>query len=173
MSIVELSKTIDTLAKSINEKNEELERLKKDFDDKLKVINQYIGLFNNKDGEQVQELNKMSSEELTSMITKKIHCNNCNNIVWDLNQESEYILIPKSPVKLIRADDKTISQPKSENSAVKNVSATMGSSEAQLDKPATQSTRTKKKGRSHITCSYCRQQGHVRANCHARLNKPL
>lgn len=172
MSIVELLKTIDTLAKSINEKNEELERLKKDFDDKLKVINQYIGLFNNRDEEQVQELN-MSSDELTGMITKNIHCNNCNNIIWDLNQESEYILIPKSAVKLIRADDKTISHPKPENLAVKNVVATLGSLEAQFDKPAMQLTKAKKKGRSHITCSYCHQQGHVRANCHARLNKPL
>ncbi|CCE85339.1 Piso0_004928 [Millerozyma farinosa CBS 7064] len=173
MSIVELSKTIDTLAKSINEKNEELERLKRDFDNKLKVINQYIGLFNNKDGEEAEELNNMNSKELTEMITKKIHCNHCNNIIWDVNQESEYILIPRSAVKLIRVDDKTMPQQKFENTASKGVSANLGSSESQFEKPATQSTKTKKKGRSHITCSYCHQQGHVRANCHARLNKPL
>lgn len=173
MSIVELLKTIDTLAQSIKEKNEELERLKKDFDDKLKVINQYIRLFNNRDGEKDQESSNMSSEELTGMISKKIRCNHCNNLVWDLNQESQYILVPKYTLRLICADDAMIPQLNSENSGAKNMLACLGSLEAQFDKLATQPTKTKKKGKPHITCSYCHQQGHVRANCHARLNKPL
>ncbi|CCG23060.1 hypothetical protein CORT_0D02120 [Candida orthopsilosis Co 90-125] len=144
MSIVELSQEIDKLAKVIIQKNLELENLKKGYDERLRVINDFIAKVH---PGQVNE--RISSETFTQQISKSITCPNCNHVVYNNSQE-EFVLLPNKQIEYLS----------SEGGVVKPQVTT-----PQPMKLSTQNSKRK----SHITCSYCKKQGHTRANCKKRL----
>lgn len=145
MSIVELLQTVDTLAQLINQKNKELEKLKLNYDAKLKQINQYISLFSTDD-------QPIEDKKLLDIINTPVKCNNCDHVVWDITQDTHYIIIPKNSIKYLQSD------------ALK----TLPAKEPFQYQPPKSTPNSKKK-----TCSYCNKTGHSRARCFKRLNTEL
>lgn len=152
MSIIELLNEIGKLAQIINEKNHELENLRKNYDTKLQMINKYI-----------EELSLSSSsspstiteERLIAQLSESIECPNCQYRIWENCKNSDFLLIPKSKIA-------TRSNPGLYDKA------------STPPTPVEPSTITKPyKKKSNIVCSYCKKTGHTRAKCRTRLITPI
>jgi len=145
MSIVELLQEVDKLAKVIIQKNLELEELKKGYNHRLHVINEFIAKVQ---PDQIDD-DKITSESFTQHWNNKVTCPNCNHIVYN-NSEQEFVLIPKKQLEYLSSQPEF---PKHQEPTPHRLSVN--------------NQKTKKK--SHITCSFCKEQGHTRANCKKRL----
>lgn len=141
MSIVELQKTVETLAQLITQKNQELEQLKLDYDAKLKQINNYISVFS-PDGLPIDDT------KLIDIIGQPVKCNNCEHIVWDIKQNTDFLIVPKNSIRYLQNP-----QP--------------------VPKKEPFQYQTKSHSKSKKTCSYCNETGHLRARCFKRLNSEL
>ena len=150
MSILELLKEIDKLAKIINEKNKELETLQKNYDSKLHTINKYIESISPSTTGTVPE------EQLINAISKPIECPHCHQKLWDNQEKSTFLLIPKQ--KIDTKFDTTV--------AVRD-------EQPQPQQLTTSTTSNKQKKKTNIVCSYCKMTGHTRAKCYKRLNTPV
>lgn len=145
MSIVELLQEVDKLAKVIIQKNQELDTLKRGYNERLRVINNFIAKVH---PDQVDE--RITSEAFTQEISKEINCPNCNHTVYNNDQE-EFILIPKKQIEYLPLEGDTATSEKK-------------------DRPPPQKKfNQNSKRKAHITCSFCKEQGHTRANCKKRL----
>lgn len=152
MSAVELQKTIESLVEVVSEKNRELEKIKSEYDAKLREISQYLDTIqdsvNANDPASLSDRSpnpKISDEKLIETVKQHIKCPKCDAEVWNIEQNTNYILIPRLKLQIVQQ---------------KHVSA-----EPVQPKPFTFTKKSAKK-----TCSYCHQTGHSRARCLQRLN---
>lgn len=160
MSIVELLKSVDILARAIAEKTKELEDLKKVYEEKLETINAYI--LNVQESILLQDQDEIDDDHFISQITEPIRCTKCNTEVYGNTLDSKFILVPKSKLKNII--------PKQMKPEVKipNVEKLTLSSSTDSEKL----TRNHHYSKSKKTCSYCKKAGHSRAKCLTRLSTP-
>ena len=174
MSIVELLKSVDTLAKIINQKNNELEELKKGYDAKLHEINKYIRILQEHEGvEPDGEMPDAVFREKIDSITK---CSKCDHEIWNINSNSEFIIIPKQKLQYLLGNesDKRLLDGLRELTIQKD-SGTDTNSEIRPSPKGYSSPKGYKKQyntKSKKTCSYCSKPGHSRAHCLIRLATP-
>ncbi|KAI5948935.1 hypothetical protein KGF57_005128 [Candida theae] len=145
MSLVELSQEIDKLAKVIIQKNQELDNLKKGYNERLKAINSFISTLHL---DQTDE--RITSDEFAREIGKEISCPNCNHTIYN-GEADDFILIPKRQVEYLSSGG-DVAKPAAEPAPLPQMKLSQ-----------------KSKRKAHITCSFCREQGHTRANCKKRL----
>ena len=89
MSIIELLNEIGKLAEIINEKNRELENLRKNYDSKLQVINKYIEDLS-LSSSPLPSLDTITDENLITRLSTPIECPNCHNRVWENSKNSDF-----------------------------------------------------------------------------------
>ncbi|EMG48726.1 hypothetical protein SBY92_004049 [Candida maltosa Xu316] len=152
MSIVELSNEIGKLAQIINEKNQELDELRKNYDAKLQIINKYISSLPTSSSSS----SAITDDQFIKQVSTPISCPQCQHTIWDIQKphDSEFLLIPKQCIQ---------TQSKVESSrVVENLP------------PQTKTIHeSKNKNKSKVICSYCKKTGHTRAKCRTRLNTPV
>ncbi|XBA49184.1 hypothetical protein SBP28_003721 [Candidozyma auris] len=174
MSVFEVSKTVGELAAAITQKSKELDRLKKEYEVKLRVLDAYISkvvpleMFLSK-GEE-------SDKEVTDVIDQELRCSNCSNIIYSLQEGCDYILVPRALAQQKAAQVDDLSAAISALSASDNNVTDSHTDPALSDniaKAPTASSRQSKKqhGKQKRTCSYCNRSGHTRARCFERLSK--
>lgn len=152
MLIVEVLKTVGELASAITQKTQELERLKQEYESKLRVVNLYIA--------RIEGASQETDSDICSVLETQLRCSKCQNVVYDLNQDTEYILIPKKKAHLLRSAGGSLD---TELGDLSLHAQTPNSTSAVYVKP--------KKSNSKKTCSFCNQTGHSRARCFERLSK--
>lgn len=156
MSLVEVLKSLDELAKAFHEKSASLDKVKLEYTAKLKFINKYIERLpttsENEDGHESVE-----DDKLLNQLSSSITCKNCKHIVWD-NQQSDLVLIPRKMLKVPEVVDK---QDVADRDNIRNLQQMLI-----LDQEVPKSS---KKFSSKRVCSYCNKKGHSRAKCYARL----
>lgn len=101
-SIRELSDHIDTLARAIGEKNKEIDTLKAELDEKLTVLNRYIGAIQS----DAHVDHEIDHEEAISMVIKPLECPRCLEAIYKGLDDENYVLIPRNKVKLITSSPK-------------------------------------------------------------------
>ncbi|GEQ68238.1 hypothetical protein JCM33374_g1905 [Metschnikowia sp. JCM 33374] len=181
MSFAEVSKSMGDLAAAITKKNMELDRLKSEYEKKLRLVEAYLSHLpmaktsSEKDaGDFVHSL-----ESLHSPIT----CPRCSSTLFDLDKESDFVLIPKSRLRsmekksggYIRGRQTWVSGegetrkdiPGKSVDSVNPVNAPNSSKSPRIYQPNTHSSHSKSKR----TCSYCNKSGHSRARCFTRLSR--
>lgn len=154
MSIIELLNEIGKLAEIINEKNRELENLRKNYDSKLQVINKYIEDLS-LSLSPLPSLDTITDENLITRLSTPIECPNCHNRVWENSKNSDFLLIPKHKIT-------TGSELQQEDTSLTTLTQSLP---PLSNKPS--------KNKSKIECSYCKKKGHTRAKCRIRLNTPI
>ena len=174
MSIVELLKSVDTLAKIINQKNHELEELKKGYDSKLHEINKYIRILQEQEGIKVD--GEIPEEILRQKINNVIKCSKCDHEIWNINSDNEFIIIPKQKLQYLlgKESDKRLLDGLGELTLQKD-SVTDTNSEIRPSPKGYSSPKGYKKQyhtKSKKICSYCSKPGHSRAHCLIRLATP-
>ncbi|KAI5954506.1 hypothetical protein KGF54_002281 [Candida jiufengensis] len=147
MSIADLSKEVDNLAKIIINKNAELEQLKKRYDSKIKIINDYISKIR---PESVNE-EQISDEQFVNLLNKDVKCTQCGHQLNN-KEEDEFLLIPKNQIQYLLPQGQLHTQPilKQDPNPIKPIES-------------------KSKKKNHIICSFCKESGHTRAKCHKKL----
>lgn len=171
MLVVEVLKTVGQLAAAITQKSKELDLLKAEYESKLKILDEYITKVVPRE-EQRRE-NGSNEIDTCELLQKELRCLKCQNIVYSLKEETDYVLVPRKVAERKAADipDLIQSLEKLETS-VKSINA--GSSRPlqqtpQVNQPQRQNK--KQHGKLKRTCSYCDDPGHTRARCFARLSK--
>mmetsp|Transcript_81 Transcript_81/g.84 ORF Transcript_81/g.84 Transcript_81/m.84 type:complete len:180 (+) Transcript_81:30-569(+) len=177
MSIVELLKSVDTLAKIINQKNLELEELKKGYDSKLHEINKYIRILQEQEAiETEKDIKDIPEEIFREKIGSTIRCSNCDHEVWSINSDSDFIIIPKRKLQYLlghERDGSLLNELK--DLTIQNDLATHKSPEIRSSPHHYSGFNGYKKQyntKSKKTCSYCSKPGHSRAHCLIRLSTP-
>ncbi|CUM49053.1 unnamed protein product [Debaryomyces tyrocola] len=174
MSIVELLKSVDTLAKIINQKNHELEELKKGYDAKLHEINKYIRVL--QEQEDVKPDGEMPEEVFREKIDSIIKCSKCDHEIWNINSNNEFIIIPKKKLQYLLGNesDKRLLDGLRELTIQKDSGADTNSEIRPSPKGYSSPKGYKKQynTKSKKTCSYCSKPGHSRAHCLIRLATP-
>lgn len=168
MDIVELLRTVDALASTINLKTQELDRLKNDYNRKLGHLNKLLEDLRPASG-------VVNVDEVMSMIESEVKCPKCHEKVWDNNQ-ADYLLLPKKAFELVGVEGKE--GEKLASSTQQGQNQQNQQSQPNQQSPSHQQTSppwTHGRGRgshqlSKKTCSYCHKQGHLRARCFQRLN---
>lgn len=156
MSIVELLKTVDQLAKAVVQKNSELEILKNDYDLKIKQMNKCLTM--------MQEL---LEEPLFS---------SCSELAGPDFNDSEFLVVPKSKIRNII--DQSMQTQYSPSMASSTSSTTSIPSRHVPSPPTSKYTPPHKISESNekkylkVACSFCNEHGHTRARCINRLNTP-
>lgn len=183
MLIVDVLKTVGQLASAISQKTRELEELKQQYESKIHILNKYI--------EKIQrgphDNSAKSQESITNMLDTPLRCSACQNTVYDLETESDYILVPKNKAHLLKEEPEKDMEPlpkldelsvydsgnadqnpygSSSRNPLGNSSRSLQGNPSQNDPYEKPKKASKKK-----TCSYCHQAGHSRARCLTRLNK--
>lgn len=158
MSIVELQKSVDTLARAVADKTKELEDLKKVYDEKLNTINAYM--LNVQESLGLEGQDEIDDDHFISRISEPIRCDKCDTEVYGNDAGSQFVLVPKSMLRNI------ISQKKVEIPAMQNLT---------LAEPihSEKSSKNHHYSKSKKTCSYCKKTGHSRAKCLTRLSTPV
>lgn len=164
MLIADVSSTVENLALLVNKKANELAKLQREYEEKLEIINAYIGkIAQRPESEKLEksqelEISKNSREipenELLKLISTPVCCPLCLNTLYDLSSTSEFVLVPRNKAHLLRDFDDTVNKVQT---SVENLQVS--------EQPA------KKHGKLKKTCSYCKKPGHSRARCFTRLSK--
>lgn len=171
LSLENLLNTVDSLVRTVANKNLELEELKKNYDERLHLINRYIELVQNAAKEEEDKAASdgrrselISQEQFLGLVNQKVECSDCRKTFWDNSELLEYVLIPKKTLKyLLKGSEDPLSDAFGKLRTAPVYSGTVaGSGQRRKEQP---------KGKK--TCSYCHKTGHSRAKCFARLNNPV
>lgn len=164
MLIADVSATVENLAVLVNKKANELAKLQQEYQEKLEVINAYIGkiaqrpesesVVKSKEFENSKNLREIPDNELLKLISTPVCCPLCLNTLYDLSSTSEFVLIPRNKAHLLQDIEDTVDKVQT---GVENLQVS--------EQPA------KKHGKLKKTCSYCKKPGHSRARCFTRLSK--
>lgn len=162
MSIGQLQKCVEDLAKVVSQKDKELKELKKEYDSRLRVINQYL------DRLGVLDRKCLKAEELEKIIRQPITCENCEEVIWKVDEDAQCLLIPKSKLELLDA--------KGKNELERRNGPQSDSLEPK--KQVNDQETGRRTGRqinlySKKICSYCKKTGHTRAKCFKKLSTPI
>lgn len=191
MSIVEILSSVDSIAKAIAKKNQELETLKQQLAHELSIVNTYIS--NHLDSEATNT----DYKTILHQLEPTVECPNCKHTIWN-NQDPRcpFVLVPKSKLSQPASSPETELRKLSINSNVPlednrqserekptSLSPTTTSLSPTKSSPPPSSTvpnakaklrnpKVSLKSKSKL-CSYCKQQGHTRAKCMLRLTTPV
>lgn len=150
MSIVELLKTVDHLARAVAQKNQELDTLKRHYDAKLK----HMDLLLNQVEQLVLDPHASAKDQVESL-----KCSRCNHT---MNTEG-YVILEREPVlQMLRQIDPS----KSRETLRLTESQPIAAVPHRKWPPVHSSKPTNR------TCSYCHEVGHTRAKCIKRLTTP-
>lgn len=170
MLVVEVLKTVGQLASAISQKTKELDLLKREYEIKLQILDQYIAKV--APTELLPKESTSKAENITELLSKELRCSSCSNVVYSLKDQSDYVLVPLGRAQEKASDmtellqslrDLKLGAQQADNEQTPAVSRTLP------DKPNKE--RTKSHGKLKRTCSYCNEPGHTRARCFARLSK--
>lgn len=165
MSLLEVLKSVDELARAYQEKTKVLDQLKSEYEGKLALINKYIETLPKEDSQAL-----INDEELLNRLKEPVACKNCNNTVWN-NGEGNMVLLPRSCVKVPESskDPKDPKNPKETDDMIRRLQL------IQIHPSTPNHNSRANKNSSKRVCSYCQKKGHSRAKCFARLNgeKPV
>lgn len=170
MQVEEVSKALESLADVVNRKSAELDRLKREYTQKIEILNGYIRKFHSNTSEQSEPADDNAILEL---LTSKIACPSCLKEIYLLDSENEYILVPKRLVRLLETQQhKSNEQPTDAKITVDTVTKSLGEMEVTNEENVQPVVARKlHHSKQKRTCSYCKKPGHSRARCFARLNK--
>ncbi|SGZ50019.1 CIC11C00000003366 [Sungouiella intermedia] len=188
MLIADVSATVENLAILVNKKSNELAKLQQEYQEKLEILNKYIGKIedaekcedstrlevskkdsNSLENSQISQLKKLESESLLqdesleSQNSQILHLISspvcCPNCL-----EKFYDLSSKSEFVLIPRNKVHLLQNQKANHIIENVQQSIGDLQiSELPK--------KLHGKLKKTCSYCKKPGHSRARCFTRLSR--
>lgn len=164
MSVVELLKTIDGLANAINEKNKEIENLKRNYSEKIFIVNSYISLLQQAGSfETDKQQNAFNEEDLIKALKEPLRCSKCSATIISNESNKDFFILPKNTIQFLNGKiEEQVSPPKLETN--KSNETTIQRSEDKYSK------RNDHKNKSKKTCSYCHKTGHSKARCFKRLN---
>lgn len=169
MSLNDVSATVENLAVAVNQKLADLTRLQHEYLAKINLLNRYISQFQPDDNEQAEQA-KPVDDQIINLISSKVCCPSCNENLYDLTENSEYILIPKNQARLPSVGEKS----RDIDHAIESVQQRVGSLQVAPQGPVGEAGNNSRK-QSHTklkrTCSYCKKPGHSRARCFTRLSK--
>lgn len=176
MSVVDLLKSVDTLAKIINQKNRELDELKKGYDAKLHEINKYVEVLQ-KLGLTDDKNEVMSEERFRKIIHQPAKCSNCNHEIWNIDGDGELVAIPRKKLQYILQNthmDVPSLLGGMEDLKIKDNESSCFEPRVRPNFKGNQSSNGERHfaNKSKKTCSYCKKTGHSRAHCLVRLNNP-
>lgn len=158
----ELQEVIDNLVKAVAARESELEKLAKEYQEKLNVLNSYIDQFQQLSNDNLESQDEQKIQELLSA---EISCPLCHANLYKLDNDSEFLLVPKLKVKSILRG--TLAD---KANAADSLKATLKS--LQISDQLPQTVVAKKLHRpKKMTCSYCKKLGHSRARCFTRLSQ--
>lgn len=150
MSIVELLKTVDHLARAVAQKNQELDTLKRHYDAKLK----HMDLLLNQVEQLVLDPHASAKDHVESL-----KCSHCYHAI---NTEG-YVILKKEPVlQMLRQIDPSKSQE----------TLRLTDSQPTATVPHYKSPPVNSPKPTNRACSYCHEVGHTRAKCIKRLTTP-
>ncbi|ABN68470.2 Zn-finger, CCHC type, partial [Scheffersomyces stipitis CBS 6054] len=171
MSAMELSSTVDQLARVIISKNKQLEDLSSVYEKKLQTLNEYISKIQIALGNEVAGSSSIQSivdDDFLAEIQKDISCPRCNSVLHDKSDDYEYIKIPKKTIRPTNmANTGKEFNPIKSPEVEKSISVGSVSSEVSSKNSSSHRHQQSKK-----ICSYCKKPGHSRAKCYVRLSKP-
>lgn len=163
MLVVDLLTTVGQLASAITQKTKELDKLKAEYEAKIQILDKYIA----KVTENSPETDSPNKTEAADLLQKELRCQNCSHLIYSLNEQSDYVLVPKRV-----ALEKGAQVPK----LLQSLEQLQLGSESANPTPPPQNSRPsqprnkKQHAKLKRTCSYCDEPGHTRARCLARLN---
>lgn len=162
MLVVDLLKTVGLLANAVTQKTKELDRLKAEYEAKIRILDTYIA----KVTEELPETNLSGDKETTELLQKELRCLQCLHLVYSLNEQSDYILVPR---KAALREAKEVPELLQSLERLKISAGGLNTNTVQSSLPP-QPQSKKHHGKLKRTCSYCDQPGHTRARCLDRLN---
>lgn len=172
MSIVELLKSVDQLAKAVTSKNKELDQLKENYNAKIEQMNHYLSKIQQLALPQTSNDSEINDEEFLDMVNSS-QCSNCN---LKLDTE-EYIVIPRAQLKQLISNDSQLKDDlanlKLDNTINEEERHSASIPTAHKSKQSIYTPPVKERGNTKKICSYCKKQGHTRAKCLTRLSTPL
>ncbi|OBA19419.1 hypothetical protein METBIDRAFT_33112 [Metschnikowia bicuspidata var. bicuspidata NRRL YB-4993] len=162
MLFAEVSKSMGELATAISKKHQELDQLKNEYERKLRLLDQYLShLPTNKQSKQDVSGFVENIQNLKSPVT----CPHCNNTLFDLLQDTDFVIVPKDRLKAFSVDLSGAENLRVVDKPGILVAPPTGSS------PILQQPSAHNQSRLKRTCSYCHKPGHSRAKCFTRLNR--
>lgn len=162
MSIVDVLRSVDELAKAINEKSQELTRLKTQYSEKLLLLNTYV------DHLPVTS-DSINDDELLEQINKDVKCENCSHTVWsNLNKDSKFVVLPKG---VVRNPNLNIGKDQSTNYTIRHEDTMQNTNKETYNTTHNNPKNKKFFNKSKKICSYCKKPGHSRSKCFVRLSK--
>lgn len=161
MSIVEVLKSVEVLAKAVHEKSKHLDELIAQYNTKIQLVNSFLEKL-----PTTNEVDELLTDELFINSIKKPQCPSCNK-----SFDGEFILVPKRKVEVkvdgentasIRQNEQSTSSPDAHSPyiLIKESSTSRGAA----------SNNNMYREKSKKVCSYCKKTGHSRARCFKRLN---
>ncbi|ODV79984.1 uncharacterized protein CANTADRAFT_25749 [Suhomyces tanzawaensis NRRL Y-17324] len=166
MSVVELLKSVDSLARLITERTQELEKLKQDYNAKLQTINAYL--------EQLPQhgvlglgKHELDEKAFLEAVSADMDCPKCQSKVYLNGADSDYILIPKQKLRLLGIE----STPEIDDRLASLKLSTTKEQATGHEYPRNP-TKHYHNSKSKKICSYCKKPGHSRAKCLVRLLTP-
>ncbi|KAK6459002.1 Zn-finger, CCHC type [Scheffersomyces xylosifermentans] len=172
MSTIELSKTVDDLAKVIANKNKELEELKQDYDEKMHILSNYLSKLQEVIGTTANgEEWDIDEESLLKSLTLPMKCPSCNTSIVSNEEDFEYIRIPKKRIRRSPHYNTNLGSSKSVSS-IESAGDYLTGDRGQESKTTRPASTNKIHQKSKKVCSYCNKPGHSRAKCFLRLSTP-
>ena len=159
MLFADIYKSLGELAGAIAKKNKEVEELKSEYERKLRVVERYLQHFPGAEP-------ALDANALVNLLEKAepVTCPNCSTTLYDLLKHTDFVLVPKSRLRIQSETGTEEIAPNQENLP--------GSKDQphQLPEPAKKPHNNRHGSKLKRTCSYCNKAGHSRARCFTRLN---
>ncbi|CAH2350445.1 hypothetical protein CLIB1423_01S10264 [[Candida] railenensis] len=182
MSIVELSSTVDKLAKAVTQKNKELDTLKSEYNAKIMQMNSYLSTLQDIVlAENHNHQQEVTDDDFITATNGGLNCPKCSTRV----RMDDFIIVPRGKIRLLAEKSEPL-RSSFEKLNLEGTSATTNTNYATTtnttpkyspSKDSSASPHTDKKHQerrsSKVICSYCQKPGHTRAKCFARLNAPM
>lgn len=145
--IQELNTKIAELALIVSLKTKEMDTIEQQYSERIRLLNEYLATV--RDGLKI--------ESQAGQIDDTIFIDKLRSMSYS-NDKKDYVLIPTKPLRMNAINNtKNDTKAKTELEMVQNIQHTKGYNIA-----ANEPTHNRKK---KISCSYCNEKGHKRAQC--------
>lgn len=159
MAIVELLKSLDNLARAIVEKNKEVDEMKKEYESKLRTVNQYLKLLQDPTNHSTT-----NEETFLTALANQATCPHCEKHL-NTSASSEFVLIPRNQIAI--KSTPVGDEEEAQETTINDTTEECTSKESEI-----RHGQAKKQNNSKRICSYCKAPGHSRAKCFKRLSTP-
>lgn len=165
MSIVEVLKSVEVLAKAVHEKSKHLDELIAQYNTKILLVNKFLDKLPTD-----CEINKLLTEEQFIDSINHPQCPKCQATIDD-----EFLIIPKRKVAVENDAENESKVSKSTNVPHDELSTSSPEHISSYLPNKSTTSQHKYQEKSKKVCSYCKRTGHSRARCFKRLNgeKPI